>query len=137
MTTHGKWRWTLFAAVCLSVSPALAHAQKQQRDVITREELQRSAQKDLDLFQAVRSLRPRFFEGRPGARSLGGSRAEPIVVYVGHVRLGGIDALKTVPVSDVEEVRYLDPTQAESEFGSLARGGAIVVKLHKESEPPK
>jgi hypothetical protein len=136
MTKTG-WRSTLLVVACLSLSPIVLHAQKQQRDVITREEIQKSAQKDLDLFQAIRSLRPRFFEGRPGVRTLGGSRPAEVVVYVGRVPQGGIDALKNIPASSVDEVRYLDPTRSESEYGSLARGGAIVVTLHDESKSPQ
>src|SRR5690349_20829166 len=137
MRTIASWRSTLLVVACLSAAPAVLHAQKQQRDVITRDEIQKSAQKDLDLFQAIRSLRPRFFEGRPGVRTLGGSRPAEVVVYVGRVPQGGIDALKNIPASSVDEVRYLDPTRSESEYGSLARGGAIVVTLHDESKSPQ
>lgn len=108
-----------------------AEAQKRQRDRITREEVLESAHRSYDLYQVIRSLRPRFLEPPPGVRSFGNSNAPytPIAVYVDGKRDIGIEALKSIDPQRVEDVRYLDPERANAEFGPSAANGAIVVKL--------
>lgn len=112
--------------------PASSLAQKRQRDVITREEIAASASKDLDLFQVIRNLRPHFLEPRPGVRTMGNASVAPVAIYVDRRRDSGIDALRSIPPSMVEEVRYLDPTKSADEFGITVNGGAVLVKLRKE-----
>jgi hypothetical protein len=119
------------AAVLLG--PQSASAQKRQRDKITREEIQASAQKQLDLYQTIRNLRPHFLELPKGVRSSGNATPAAIVVYVDGKLDSGIDALRGIRAADVEEVRYLDPGLSESEFGPRANGGAVIVKRAKGS----
>jgi hypothetical protein len=121
----------------ISLLPASASAQKRQRDRITREEIEASPHKHLDAFQLIRNMRPHFLEPPKGVRSFGGSNAPftPIAVYVDGRRDTGIDALKTMDPLTFEEVRYLDPTRAENEFGTMAANGAVVVKLRKVRPP--
>ncbi len=121
----------------LAFLPRESAAQKRQRDRITREEIMESAQKDADLFLLIRSTRPKFLEPPPGVRTLGGSMGlAPVQVYVDGKRDSGLDALKTILASTVQEIRYLDPTRSEGEFGPSANGGAIVIKLYKGPKPP-
>jgi hypothetical protein len=119
------------AATALVVIPTSSLAQKKQRDRITRDEIMNSAHRDLDLYQVIRNLRPQFLQGQPGTRSMGGSSGGGIAVYVDGKRDTGIDALRVLMASEIEEVRYLDPSQSQSEYGPRARSGAIVVKLFK------
>ena len=112
----------------LAAAPGTAQAQKKSRDVITQEEIDKSGQKDQDLIAAIRSLRPHFFEAPRGVRSFGGGAINPVVVYVDGIRQTGLDALQTLMAKDVREVRYLDPSRSQSEYGINANGGAIVVK---------
>lgn len=124
----------LVAAGILMLTPGISDAQNHRRDRITREEIMNSAHKELDLFQVIRALRPRFLEGNPGVRSFGNSSAgsTPIAVYVDGRRDTGLDALKNIEPLKVEEVRYLDPDRAAAEYGPSAAGGAILVKSVKE-----
>ena len=128
------------AATAVAVEPAAA--QKRQRDLIKHEEIITSPQKEADLWAAIRALRPQFLEPPKGTRSISGTFIHPLVVYFGNVRQPGVDALRNIMAYDAEEVRYLDPSQAENRFGILANGGAIVVKLNpripakKDSVPP-
>lgn len=117
--------------------PASASAQKRQRDRITREEIEASPHKHLDAFQLIRNLRPHFLEAPKGVRSFGGSNAPytPIALYVDGRRDTGIESLKVMDPMTFEEVRYLDPTRAENEFGPTAANGAVVVKLRKVKPP--
>ena len=123
----------------ISFVPASVSAQKRQRDRITREEIENSPHKSLDAFQLIRNLRPHFLEPPKGVRSLGGSNAPytPIALYVDGRRDTGIDALRTMDPLTFEEIRYLDPTRAENEFGTSAANGAVVVKIRKvRTQPP-
>ena len=124
-----------------------AEAQKKDRNLITREEILNSAQKDGDLYQAVRSLRPHFLNTPRGQRSMdvqrggptgmqvGSSAAPQPVVYLNGTKLGELEMLKTVLAADTYEVRYLEPAKAENEFGADASGGAVLVTLVKGIKP--
>ncbi|HEX9892637.1 MAG TPA: hypothetical protein VGA78_01885 [Gemmatimonadales bacterium] len=113
-----------------------ALAQKRQRDLITREELVSSAQKSEDLYQAIRSLRPHFLLPPRGIRTLGAAPPEPTVLYVDGTKQGGLDGLKSILTMHVEEVRYLEPSRAQHEYGFTHSGGAVIVKLAKFTKPP-
>ena len=110
-------------------------AQKRSRDLITREEIEGSPQKDQDIFQVIRSLRPHFLAPPRGVRTMGNSTLKT-VLYVDGVKETDVNALKSILASTVEEVRYLDPTRSESEYGSDASGGAVVVKRLKGPATP-
>ena len=130
MTTIRIALTVLTAAASLVVSPSESFAQKRQRDVITREEIQGSAFKAADLHRAIRSLRPHFLTPARGVRTLGNAIIEPLAVYINGTRQTGEDALRSIQASAVEEVRFLDPNKAGNEFGPRANGGALLVKLH-------
>jgi hypothetical protein len=112
-----------------------APAQDRQRDVLTRDEIQSSAQAEMDLFQAIRSLRPRFLQPPPGVRTAA-STATGLAVYIERNRQQGIDVLRTIPARTVQEVRYLDPAKSTSEFGPLAGSGAIVIRMYTGPAAP-
>lgn len=120
------------SGMALAFTPRPSYAQKKQRDRLTREEILSSAHKDRDIYQVIRSLKPHFLAPPRGVRSFGGSAAQGVSVYVEGKRDTGLDALQTLMARDVEEVRYLDPTRSENEFGPQAKGGAVVVKLYKD-----
>ena len=132
-----SWHAALALALLIGVvPPGAAHAQRRERDKITRAEIEASSHRDLDLHQVVRSLRPHFLEVR-GVRSVGNSSASstPILLYVDGRRDAGIDALRNIPARNVEEVRYLSPTAAATEFGPTGANGAVIVKLKKRPKP--
>ena len=129
--------------VAAALAPAAAEAQKKDRNLITREEIITSAQKDGDLYQAIRSLRSHFLNKPRGQRSMdvqrggptgmqvGSSAALEPIVYLNGNKLGELNLLKNILAADVFEVRYLDPARAQDEFGADAAGGAVVVTLVK------
>lgn len=127
-------RTLIIAAGLVLAAGHSADAQKRQRDRITREEILESAHRSADLFQVVRSLRPRFLEPPRGVRSFGNSNAPntPLAVFVDGKRDIGVEALKLIDPQRVAEVRYLEPDQANGEFGPVAANGAIVVKLVRD-----
>jgi hypothetical protein len=117
----------LLSGGLLSTVPSPAHAQKKSRDLITREEIENSPQKDQDIYSVIRSLRPHFLAPARGVRTLGNSTSR-MSLYVDGVRETDAAVLKNIMASAVAEVRYLDPTQSESEYGPEANGGAVIVK---------
>src|SRR5687768_17236199 len=90
------------------MAPSEAAAQKKQRDVITVQEIEKSGQKDQDLFAVIRALRPHFLEGPRGVRSLGGGAIYPVLVVVDGKR-DSPEVLAQIMAKDVKEVRYLEP----------------------------
>jgi hypothetical protein len=106
-------------------------AQKRDRDKITREEILNSGQKDRDLLQVVRGLRPHFVAPPRGVRSMGGGRSAPTALYVNGNKMGDLTMLRQILATDVFEVRYMDPSKAENEFGIGHSGGAVLVTLVK------
>jgi hypothetical protein len=137
-------RGVLVMAAAVSLVPwGAAQAQKKDRNLITREEIITSAQKDGDLYQAIRSLRAHFLNkprgqrtmdvqrGGPTGMQVGSSAALEPIVYLNGNKLGELNLLKNILAADVFEVRYLDPARAQDEFGVDAAGGAVVVTLVK------
>ena len=121
-------RWC-FGLVALAASAAPIAAQTRNRDVLTREEIQAPAQKDRDLLQIIRSLRPHFLSAPRGVRSMANGGPAPVQLYVDDIHRGSLDELKSIKPEDVEEVRYLEPNRAQDQYGITHSGGAVLVKL--------
>lgn len=120
----------LFAvALALAVTPTTGTAQKRERNLVSRAEIDSSPHIDRDLLTALRNLRPHFLAPPRGVRSLGGGSRGPFVVSINGGRTTGMDMLREIMANTVEEVRYLDPTQSENEFGITYNSGGIVIKL--------
>ena len=119
------------ATLLLVAAPSDADAQKvkKSRDKLTSAEIMESAFKDKDLLGAIRALKPQFLEAPRGVRSLGGGMQMPLVFYVDGIKAAGIDVLYNIRAQEVHEVRYLDPTKSQNEYGITANGGALQIKL--------
>lgn len=89
-----------------------------------------------NLYEAIRSLRPRFLTTPPSVHSSGSTASMPVAVYFGRLRQAGLETLRTISAVSVEQVRYLDPTASQNEFGPMASGGALVVVLRDDSKLP-
>jgi hypothetical protein len=134
MTARRASTFAAMTLAALAAAAAPAAAQRGNRDLITREEVLQSANKDKNLYEAIKTLRPRFFEMR-GNRTLGNAGTVPIAAYVDRAKLSDLEALKSISASDIHEVRYIEPSRAESEYGPQAASGAIVVKMFKVVKP--
>ena len=112
----------LGAAGCASTSNASAT----QRNVLTAEELSRVG--DVSLYDALTQLRPTFLRSRG---IIAGATTPPpeIQVYVGGMRMGETDHLKQIVARSVQEVRFLEPQQANARFGGNNSGGALVIVM--------
>jgi hypothetical protein len=101
-------------------------------DRVARQELAPLA--DLGLEDALRRLRPEWMRVSPTTRQA----AEPgaASVYVNDAYVGGLDALRLIPIDAVTDARYLTPTAARSWFGMFCRcaGGVILVSTRGEED---
>lgn len=149
-------------AICstLVAAPAVGQqAPKKERDLITHDELAEADAKFPDLFDAIKRLRPHFLAQNRGTRTMGvqpGASSAPMcnvvterncaqreivqtpvppVIYFDGMKSGDPDALKGIRTGEVEEVRYLNPSQASMDYGLGHDGGAILVKRSKPHKP--
>ena len=106
------------------------------RNLLTREEIMSSNARQGDLYQAIQSLRPNFFMTPSSAHSQGSAASRPLAVYIGRLRQAGVESLRSISATRVVEVRYLDPTASQNEFGPMASGGALVITLVDLSKVP-
>jgi hypothetical protein len=98
------------------------------KDPITEEEIKNSNQ--LNLYDVVRILRPMFFSFRgPKSILLPGSTTP--FVYLDGARYGDVEILKSMPLDNVQEIRYLDPLEATALYGVAHDNGIIMVTTKK------
>jgi hypothetical protein len=122
----------LFLAVALLL-PATVYAQdsakakpkiKRNPDVISMQEIEASTDAH-DAYELVKRLRPLWLTMR-GVGSINLPVAE-LAVYVNGVRMGGPDALRDIPRTDIAEMRFLRGTDATQRFGTGHENGEILV----------
>jgi hypothetical protein len=79
----------------------------------------------LDTYQAVSQLRPQFLKLRgpllPTANHLG------LRVFLDDMDVGGVDALRSIPIEQVTAIRYLDASDAQFRWGNDHPYGVILV----------
>jgi hypothetical protein len=112
----------------VTVPPQEENAEKPRRDrnQITREEIaERNVSNAYDL---VRTLRPAWLRGRRGDSSF--ARSTAVAVYQEGMRMGGPEALRSIPTASIVSIQYYDAVSATQRFGSDHGGGAIVVMMH-------
>jgi len=80
------------------------------------------------LYEAIERLRPEFFKRRLDLAS-GPTLAAPAVSLDGSL-VGELDALRSIPIDAVRDVRFLRTSQAKDRFGAYCRceGGVILVR---------
>ncbi len=86
--------------------------------------------------EVITRLRPRFLQTRGVNQFLTSAPPEP-VVYVDEVKRGQIDALRSVPVRTIGEIRYLRGVDATTRWGIGHEAGAILIYTVKPTTPPE
>jgi|SRR4051812_35321511 hypothetical protein len=83
---------------------------------------------DRSAYEALLEVRPSFLHSRdtPTSRS---PMPVPVDVFVDGGRTEGLDALKRIRASTVKEMRFYEPQDANTKFGTGHNGGLIAVKL--------
>ena len=107
---------TLGAACASGGAGREDQAPRRDPNLITAEEL--ADYHNLDCYDAVRRLRPRWLQSRAG---------DPIVVRDGSHLGPASEFLGQIGVGQVASIRYLSATEATMRFGTGVQGGAIVV----------
>ncbi len=91
-------------------------------DILTGEQLVETQR--MNVFEAVRQLRPRWLTSRGGARAQG---QLTVSVYIGRQRMGGVDFLETLDPQDIDQIRFYSGGDATTIFGTNAAGGVLEI----------
>jgi len=122
------------AAPAPAESPAPAVGQTQQsrgssRDVITRAEIESTQGGVPNAYDLVRRLRPHFLRVE-SRTSMASTSNTPLVRLNGNV-LGEIDALRTIDMNGLEEIRYYSIVEAETRWSGVRGRPVIAVTSRK------
>jgi hypothetical protein len=85
---------------------------------------------DVSLHDALSRLRPTFLRSRPAPGTELG-KVLPTVYFDGLQFPEGIEGLKTLNARSIQEVRFLEPQQANARFGTMNNAGALIVASKK------
>jgi hypothetical protein len=121
-----------------------AHAQKRgDRSLITQQDLDEAKGSITTALEAVQRLRPNWLtpsRGRNASATLGepiGTRSanatEPIV-YIDERRQPAVDALRTVAVASLVEIKYMDQNKAVQMLGPGHEAGAILISTDRNKK---
>jgi hypothetical protein len=97
--------------------------------VITRAEMEQA--RYASLYEVVEALRGRWLQTR-GPKTLLGRPGE-VQVMVDDMRLGGVDALRTLNTDNVVSISFVDPVAAGQRWGGKFAQGTIVVITHADT----
>ena len=102
-------------------------------DVLTAAEL--SQARALSTADGVRQLRPTFLQA---TRTIAGGSIVAVApaVFMNGAYIGGVDALETVTLGAVDEIRFIRPVQAHDFWGSSCpcNGGVIHVRTKRTGD---
>lgn len=79
---------------------------------------------ETNLLDAIDRLRPRWLQVRSRTSVQG---AIPIVVYRDNARIGGIEVLRSMRIEGIQEVRFVNATDATTRWGMGVGSGVIEV----------
>jgi len=99
-----------------------------RRDVISAQEI--SGLQVASGYEVVQQLRPEYLRTR-GVQSMQTASTQLAVVYVDGVRHGGPEALRQIPRESIQEIRYLNGSDATTQYGTGHGGGAILVRTRR------
>ena len=113
----------LLLSACASSGTKGSSEQRRDRNVITRDEITRSAEHSA--LNLIRSLRPGMLTDR-GKTSIANN--DPgIVVFLNDQRYGDLSSLDGIEVNSIEEIRFIDAAQAQQRYGMGYPQGVILV----------
>jgi hypothetical protein len=130
------WRRFIYVLVgvssvaCAATTPSTRPLKTVRREVITAAEI--VAARVTDVYQAVAQLRPEFFNRTRSMEPMAPGRQGPIAVYLNETPIGGEESLRSIPLDEVRQIRFMTSTQAEFRWGRSHPRGAIVVQTAKK-----
>ena len=101
--------------------------QRRNPNVITTADLREMDAEGLTAFQTIQRMRPQWLRSR-GVGSFGGGSSLPKVL-VEEAPFGEVDDLRSMDVSEIDELRFLGAADATTRFGTGYPAGAILVSL--------
>ncbi len=121
---------------------SLRQARRGEQEVISQEEIETANASNL--FELVQRLHPEWLRER-GAQSFSeGDKVQgdiqgttvtrglpTILVYQDNARLGGVEALRAIPIADAGSVQFLNAAQATYRFGIGHAHGVILVTTRR------
>jgi len=113
----------VLSAACAS-SPVAASTGS--RYLVTEDELVNVV--DRSAYEALQQLRPTFLRSRD-PQTPSHQNSTPIAVFVDGGRTEGVEALRSIRASTVREMRFYEPAEANTKFGTGHNGGVIAVTL--------
>ena len=121
----------LLASACASSASAGAGATAQRGDpnVIRRTELSEAQLNEMNAYQVIQQVRPRMLSSLGPTSATGMSNQ--LVVYVDATKMGTADYLKEIRMTEVQEIRYLPPSEATLRYGTGHENGVIVVRRRR------
>ncbi|HKW49600.1 MAG TPA: hypothetical protein VJN70_19240 [Gemmatimonadaceae bacterium] len=96
------------------------------RYVVTEAELANVG--DRSVYDALLQLKPAFLRSRD-TQTTSHQEVTPVHVFVDGGRTEGLDALRTIRANTVKELRFYEPEQANTRFGTGNNGGVIAVTM--------
>lgn len=114
------------SATTANVASAARGTTGASRYLVTQEEL--AGVGDRSAYEALQQLRPAFLHSRDTQTSSNPIPAA-IDVFVDGGRTEGLDALRNIRASTVKEMRFYEPQDANTKFGTGHNGGVIAVVL--------
>ena len=96
------------------------------RYLVTEQEL--ASVGDRTAYEVLQQLRPSFLHSRD-QQTTSNPYPAPVDVFVDGGRTEGVDALKNIRASTVKEMRFYEPQDANTKFGTGHNGGVIAVIL--------
>ena len=119
----------LMASACASGGSSSSEPRR-DRDLLTAEELYPLIQ--FTAWEAVQRLRPMWL--RPGGiRNSANPAGHYPHVFVDGAPYGAMDALRGFRVENVEEMRYVNATDATIRYGGQYQGGVILITSRRSS----
>lgn len=99
--------------------------------VITAPELSRS--RATNAYDAIRQLRPELLRSRD-LGSLVYFKPNRPAVAVDNVLVGGIEALRALPLDTVARIEYVGAWKAASKYGAALRNGVVLIETAPRSQ---
>lgn len=119
----------LFAAACASSGGAGATAQRGDPNIIRRTELTEAQLNDMTAYQVVQQVRPRMLSSL-GPTAVSGMSGG-LVVYLDASKLGNAETMKEIRMAELQEIRYLPPSEATLRYGTGHENGVILLRRRR------
>lgn len=118
----------LLVWACAS-SQSAAPTRRGDSNVIRRAEVNETQLNEMNVHQVIQQLRPRMLQSL-GPTSMGPGGGG-LVVYFDATRLGNAESLKEVRMAEIEEIRYLGPSEATLRYGTGHDNGVILLRRRR------